>query len=107
MPHSAAAQGIRTLLASLYAAQGQLLPVDASALREGSTVAVRLANWNQLLPALKKFAVDFSADEKTLLIGGGARRTRAARAVRAYAARWAIRSRTLIFVAASAHSRTH
>ncbi len=63
------------LLKSLYEANGQLCPVSAEALGVGHDPKVCLRNWGLLLPVLHKaFAIDVTADEKTLLIGGGARK---------------------------------
>jgi hypothetical protein len=69
-----AAQAVAALVTSLYAEGGALCPINTLALRDGDSVDVRLYNWNALLPSLEKaFAIKLTPDEKTLLIGGGAR----------------------------------
>jgi hypothetical protein len=72
-PSPRTTQAFVPLLQSLFSAHGQLCSISAEALAPGHDPRVCLKNWGLLLPQLRKsFAIDVTADEKTLLIGGGA-----------------------------------
>ena len=65
----AAPQLVGTILAQVFVAHGQPNPVPP--MREGDEAAVRLYNWNALVPHLHTFGIDFAPDVKALVVAGG------------------------------------
>lgn len=57
------------ILAKVFVAHGQ--PNSVAPMRDGDEPAVRLYNWNALLPHLHTFGVDLSPDVKALIVAGG------------------------------------
>jgi hypothetical protein len=67
------AQLVGSILAAVFIEHGQPNPVPR--MRDGDTPAVFLHNWNALQPHLSTFGVNFTPDDKALIVAGGALRT--------------------------------
>jgi hypothetical protein len=65
-----ALQLVGTIIAKVFVAHGQPNPVLP--MRDGDEAAVRLHNWNALVPHLHTFGIDFAPDVKALVVAGGA-----------------------------------
>jgi hypothetical protein len=73
-------QHVGNILAKVFVAHGQPNPVLP--MRDGDEAAVRLHNWNALVPHLHTFGIDFAPDVKALVVAGGAWRWQCTRSRR-------------------------
>jgi hypothetical protein len=69
-PPACGAQLVGSILAAVFVEHGQPNPVPR--MRDGDSPAVCLHNWNALQPHLSTFGVNFTSDDKALIVAGGA-----------------------------------